>query len=75
MHEKSKSSFDASATMKCIDEAYEIKGDYDTNSAANLMVVFDICDPNKRKCKSEDEIRAFLEFKYIIYIDNDKVFT
>lgn len=56
--------------MKCIDEPYEIKGDFHTNSAANLMIVFDKCDHTKRKCKNETEIAKFLEFKYIIYIEN-----
>ena len=42
--------------MNCIDEPFEVFGDYNSNSASNLMVVFDICDPKKRTCKSEAEI-------------------
>ena len=43
--------------MKCItDDLTEIQGNYNTYSAQNLMVVFEKCDPEKQKCKSESEI-------------------
>ena len=42
--------------LKCVDEPVEISGDFDTFSAQNLMVVFEICDPEVRKCKSQEEI-------------------
>ena len=71
LHEKTNSAIVSSTIMKCIDEPFEIKGEFNTNTAANLMIVFDKCDPTKRTCKSEAEIIEFLEFKYIIYMDNE----
>ena len=38
--------------MKCTDVKYEIWGDYDSGVTANLQIVFDKCDPEKRACKS-----------------------
>ena len=70
LHEGADTAINSASTMKCIDEPYELKGDFHTNSAANLMIVFDKCDHTKRKCKNETEIAKFLEFKYTIYIEN-----
>ena len=56
--------------LKCIDEPFEIKGHYDSFTAANLMVVYEVCDPNKRKCKSQDEIHKALQYSYILLIEN-----
>ena len=33
--------------LQCIAEPYELYGDFNTLSASNLMVVYEICDPNK----------------------------
>ena len=38
------------------------------------MLVFEKCDPEKRRCKSEQEIDEWLEFKYIMVIENTKTF-
>ena len=38
--------------MMCIDEKFEISGDFDSQTAQNLMIVYEICDPLKRRCKS-----------------------
>ena len=57
--------------MNCIDESFEIFGNYDSNSGSNLMVVFEICDPDKRKCKTEAEISELLKFKYIQIVKNN----
>ena len=27
----------------CIDDEYEIKGDFNTSAASNLMIVFELC--------------------------------
>ena len=40
--------------MRCITEEFEIKGDYDSSTARNLMVIFDVCDSSLRQCKSQD---------------------
>ena len=56
--------------LKCIDEPFEIKGHYDSFTAANLMVVYEVCDPSKRKCKSPDEIQKALQYSYILLVEN-----
>ena len=58
--------------MKCIDEEYEVWGDYISDDTSNLMVVFDRCNSTKRTCKSEKEIDKWLEFKYIIVLQNER---
>ena len=56
--------------MKCIDEPFEMFGDFDTNIANNLMISFTECDPTLRYCKSREEIDKWLAFKYIIIAEN-----
>ena len=56
--------------MVCTDEPYEIKGHYDSFTAANLMVVYEICNPEKRTCKSKEQIEKYLEFTYILLVEN-----
>ena len=38
------------------------------------MVVFDKCDSNLRKCKTEAQIKEWMQFKYIIVHYNFKRF-
>lgn len=57
--------------MKCIDEPYEIYGDYNSDVTANLMAVFVKCDPEKRKCKTRQEIDDWLKFKYLVVLQNE----
>lgn len=57
--------------MKCIDEAYELFGDYHADAASNVQAVFVRCDPSKQTtCASEQEIEDWLKFKYIVTIEN-----
>ena len=51
-------------------------GNYGSIAANNLMVVFELCDGTLpgATCKSKDEIKKWLEFKYIITVDNIKRF-
>ena len=59
--------------MKCIDEDFSVFGDFNTNIANNLMVVFDRCDPKKRTdCVSDDEFKEWLSFKYIAVFENEE---
>lgn len=58
--------------MKCIDEQYDIFGDFNTNNAANLMVTFEKCDPTVRQCKSKEEIDRWMKFKYIMSYQNEE---
>lgn len=60
--------------MKCITEPYSLMGNYNSESAAYMKVVFDKCDSSKRKCKSESEIESFLRSKYIVTLTNERVF-
>lgn len=39
------------------------------------MASFDKCDRTKRFCKSEAEIEAWMEFKYIFTFENQKKFS
>ena len=61
--------------MKCMDSDLPLYGHYDSNEAANLMLVFEKCDSEKRRCKSEKEIDEWLEFKYFIVHENTKNFV
>lgn len=66
--------------MRCIKnlDELEIWGDYDTDKASNLMIVFEKCDISKRpagaKCKTEREIEEWMEFKYIVTLENESKF-
>ena len=48
--------------LKCIDDPYQIKGHFNSQTAANLMVVYEICDPVKQqgKCKEPEVIEDVL---------------
>ena len=56
--------------MVCTDEPYEIKGHYDSYTAANLMIVYEICNPEKHICKSKEQIEKHLELTYILLVEN-----
>ena len=48
---------DISKRFKCINEPYDIWGDYNSDRAQNLMIVYELCDPKIRTtCKSQEEI-------------------
>lgn len=36
---------ESSYHLRCIEDQYEIKGDFNSNAASNLMVTFEVCDP------------------------------
>ena len=63
--------------MKCIDEkqSTEIFGSYNTDKASNLMIVFEKCDNTERTCASDEIIDEWLEFKYIVILENEKLFV
>ncbi len=61
--------------MKCIDEVdTTIFGNYNSDKASNMMIVFDRCDRTLRTCKSETMIDAWLEFNYIVALEHTKRF-
>ncbi len=63
--------------MKCIDEPYQIWGDYNSDIAQNLMVVFERCDTKAEgnNCKTNNEIDEWLLGKYIFTLENEKTFV
>lgn len=65
--------------MKCIDEEaidYALQGSYNTDKASNLMVVFERCDKDGPiKCQSDTQISEWLEFKYMLTLENEKRFV
>ena len=63
--------------LKCIQDPQQLTlfGNYDTEQAANLMIVFELCNPKLRKCKTEDQIREWLQRKYIVTLQNNKRFV
>lgn len=64
--------------MKCIDEkaaTAELFGSYNSESASNFMVVFERCDRTKRVCKSDGEIKQWLQSKYLVIAQNEKRFN
>ena len=65
--------------MKCLTnlEHYNTFGNYDTASGDNLMVIFEMCDPKKSSipCKSPEEIKQWMYYKYIVVFTNEKLFV
>ena len=61
--------------MKCItDDLTSIFGNYDTASAENFVVVFETCDRSERTCKTDQEIKDWIQSKYILTLTNEKSF-
>ena len=48
--------------FKCIKEGHEFElfGNYDTQAASNLMIIFDLCNASERKCKKPEEIKEWM---------------
>ena len=61
--------------LVCADEPYEIKGHYDSYSAANLMVVYEVCDPKQRTCKSKEKIEEALAYSYLLLVENRQYYS
>ena len=66
--------------MRCIKNLDDLKlwGNYDTDKTSNLMVVFEKCDIAKRpsgaKCKTDAQIEEWMQFKYILTLENEAKF-
>ena len=62
--------------LKCVDRGIELEmfGKYTTQATKNIMVVFELCDRTIRTCKSDEDIKKWMEFKYIIHVENIKRF-
>ena len=63
--------------MKCMnDPDFALHGNFNTDTAQNLMVVFEKCDRELRyDCKSEEEIAEWMQQKYILILENFKRFV
>ena len=62
--------------LKCFDDPdFKLIGSFQSTSISNLLVAFEKCDRDKRNdCKTEEEINAWLQYKYIIVLENTKRF-
>ena len=59
--------------MRCIDEEdFEIAGDFNSDTASNLMVVFELCDESKRTTCNKDPvaIEKYVEESYMLILEN-----
>lgn len=56
--------------MVCIDDEYDIYGDFHSQVASNLMITFEVCDESVRTCKSKEYIREAISYSYMIVIEN-----
>ena len=61
--------------MLCIDEPYDIFGDFNSRTASNLMVTFELCDESVRKCKPRDQIMDVLANSYMVVLENEEYFA
>ena len=69
----------------CIDDEYDIKGDFNTSAASNLMIVFERCkeeesdDPGssdkKPTCESREKIDEVLKGSYIVVFENTETYN
>ena len=49
-------------------------GRYETQATKNIMIVFEKCDRSVTTCKSDADINKWMQFKYIIHVENIKRF-
>jgi len=64
----------SSINLQCIIDDYSISGDFNSNSASNLMVVFELCDSSVRFCKSKEDIDKALTQSYLLMIENSETY-
>ena len=51
-----------------------MRGAYNSAKAQSLSLQFIHCDPEKRKCKDEEEIKSYMKRKFILTLENSSVF-
>ena len=68
---------DYKTKLKCIDEKVNISGDFNSNKARSLKLVFEKCDQEKlaishpeSTCKTDAEIATWLQRKFVIVLSN-----
>ena len=57
-------------------DEYKTFGNFDAPSGDNLVIAFEMCTPEKSQvpCKSEEEVREWMFYKYIAIFINQKLF-
>ena len=61
--------------MKCFDENLEIHGNFNSEKAANLILVFEKCDRKLRDtCWKEEDIQDWLRGTYVVTLENTWTF-
>ena len=62
--------------MKCVDQPISTYGNFQTESAKILLIIFERCDHGLRKtCKSDEELKNWLKDKYLVFAYNKQVFN
>ena len=59
--------------MRCVDEEYDLFGDYNSEEASEFQLYFEKCN-NNDKCKGDAEITAFMRRKFIFTLHNTNLF-
>ena len=59
--------------MRCIDNEYDLYGDYNSEKAQLIQVYFEKCSGSP-DCKNETEILSFLRRKFIFTLQNENIF-
>ncbi len=60
--------------LQCIEQALELKGNFQTQTAKIVLVLFERCDPKQRKtCKSEKETNNWLKTQYLLFAYNKQI--
>ena len=58
-------------------ESLEIFGNFNTEKASNLMIVFERCDirVEENECAGDDDFKDWIEQKYIFSLINERKFV
>ena len=56
---------------------FAISGNFNSNSASLLMVVFELCDESKRPTcnKNPAKIKKYVENAYMLILENESLFV
>ena len=67
-----------SIDLRCIDtDDFEVSGNFNSDSASNLMVVFELCDASLRTDCNKDPvaIAKYVEQAYMVILENESLFV
>ena len=54
----------------CTDANIELRGDYNSDKTSMFKIALRRCDPEKRQCKSDEEIEDWMKRKFIVVLKN-----